>query len=466
MFEREQKVEQQPAAASSEAQHEDPSKPAPIVPGAVPPVGKEPAQVEAKSSASQQAHDQGPQQTSAPDVDAKPAPQRNFAAETQKVLEYIRTQARVKAEEPKSISKDSMLYKRLDQHYLKDYMAAPSKEAGKAATDKIGEQTDAETSRTSDDYWEQNAVHWNDHKVPDSIKLLSPNAPSSMGAATKLMSKENRAHLPYLDVPQMVGSPNTDTGADADVHGGGKNISQLMHWGTGVKYADQDPQAMRDMFLAYEYYHMEGFDKFGEDSINDMISEDAGRIMGRQLQGGEINQENFHGKLNEGFNESRAWVGKLIKARQAELDAVITSQEVVQSEMWYGAIQGPVQHWGPSTVYLELQNGRTIEEVCASSLVQHFIDVYALIYYSEIWERENQRIKLSNFQESIVAGKYDKVFEKAVKNQPLTGKEKMDAYMDARAPWVPGFVRDGIRGAFGSKLGLEDDKGAEAPQHE
>jgi len=459
MFEREQEHARPAQSSSAEVDQADPAKPAPIHAGAIPAVGQEPARGAAKASASQHAHDQ---QT----VPVPTTPKdRNANAETQRVLQYIQQQARVKAQEPKSISKDSMLYKRLDQHYLKDYMANPSKQAGKAATDKIGEQTDAATAARSDDYWEQNAVHWNEHKVPQALKLLSPNAPDSMGAATKLMSKENRQHLPYLDAPQMIGNPNTDTGADADVHGGGKNISQLMHWGTGVKYADQDPQSMRDMFLAYEYYHLEGFDKFGEDSINDMISEDAGRIMGRQLQAGEINQENFQGKLNEGFDESRAWVGKLIKARQGELDAVITSKEVVQSEMWYGEIQGPVQHWGPTTIYLELQNGAGVEDVCASSLVQHFIDVYALIYYSEIWEREHHKIKTSNFQDSIVAGKYNKVFEKSVKNQPLTGKEKMDAYMDAKAPWVPGFIRDGIRTGFGSKLGLQDEP-AEGAQHE
>jgi hypothetical protein len=266
----------------------------------------------------------------------------------------------------------------------------------------------------------------------------------------------------------MIGNPNTDTGADADVHGGGKNISQLMHWATGIKYGDQDPQSMRDMFLAYEYYHMEGFDKFGEDSINDMISEDAGRIMSRQLQAGEINKDNLGSKLDSGFNESRAWVGKLIKARQHELDAVITSKEVVQSEMWYGEIPGQVQHWGPSTIYLDLQNGMSLDQVKAGHTVQHFIDVYALIYYSDIWQKENGKIKTSNFQDSIVEGKYNKVFEKAVKNQPLTGKEKMDAYMDAKAPWVPGFARDLIRKVGGKRLGLEDDKGAEeaAPERE
>jgi hypothetical protein len=382
---------------------------------------------------------------------------RDFEAETREVLDYIRSEAKKKAAEPQHIDKESMLYKRLSEHYLKDYLANPNPETGKDAVGKLSEQIDPATADQSD-YWEAGAAGWNNHTVPDSIKLLSPNAPSSMGAATKVMSKENRQHLPYLDVPQMVGNPNLDTGADADVHGGGKNISQLMHWATGIKYADQDPQAMRDMFLAYEYYHLEGFDKFGEDSINDMISEDAGRIMGRQLMAGEINQDNLQQKLDEGFNESRAWVGKLIKMRQGDLDAVITSKDIVESEMWYGKLPGMVRHWGDSTIYLDLKGGMSVDDVKKGHTVQHFIDVYALIYHSDNWQKDNGKIKTSNFQESIIGGKYDKVFEKAVKGEELSGKEKMDAYMNARAPWVPGFARDAIRGMFGKKLGLDDEK--------
>ncbi|HTL86547.1 MAG TPA: hypothetical protein VL856_15295, partial [Acidimicrobiia bacterium] len=402
--------------------------------GPVPPV-QQPKAASGDKTASEQGFAQG---TPTPAVAAAPV-QRNYEAETQQVLEHIRAQAKVKATQPQHISKDSNLYKRLDGHYLKDYLANPNKKTGHEAVGKLSEQTDAATAAKSDDYWEQSAPAWNEHKVPESIKLLSPTAPATMGASTKIMSKENRKELPYLDVPQMVGNPNTDTGADADVHGGGKNISQLMHWATGVKYNQEDPEGMRDMFLAYENYHLEGWDKFGEDSINDMISEDAGRIMGRQLENGEINKGNLGEKLDEGFNESRAWVGKMIKMRQSELDAVISSKEVVQSEMWYGEIPGQVQHWGPSTIYLDLKNGQSVDQVKAGHTVEHFIDIYALIYYSEIWEKQHQKIKTSNFQEGILAGKYSKVFEKSVKNQPLNGKEKMDAYMDAKAPWMPGF---------------------------
>jgi hypothetical protein len=82
-----------------------------------------------------------------------------------------------------------MLYKRLEQHYLKDYLANPNPETGKAAVGKLSEQTTNEEAAASNDYWERSAPAWNEHKVPQSIKLLSPNAPDSMGAATRVMNR-------------------------------------------------------------------------------------------------------------------------------------------------------------------------------------------------------------------------------------------------------------------------------------
>ena len=376
--------------------------------------------------------------------------------DTKKVLEHIRSQAKARAQAGGALSKDSMLQKRLSEHYLKDYLANPNAETGKGAVEKIGAQLDPAKADPSD-YWESNASAWNSHPVPPGLSLLIPGAPTEMGAGTEVMSKTNRAALPYLDAPQMIGKPNTDTGVDADVYGGGKNISQLMHWATGVKHSATDPQTMRDLFLAYEYYHLEGFDKFGEDSINDLISEDAGRIMGRQLQAGEINSGNLNQKLNAGFDEAAAWVGSLIKMRQGELDAVITSKTVVESQMWWGEMPEKVQWWGDSTIYLDLLNGKSVEEVQADARTEHFIGIYSLIYHSDQWQKKNEKIKHSNFSEGMIEHKYDKVFEKSVKGEELTKREKVDAYLDAKAPWVPGFMRPLVEKMAGKRLDGGDD---------
>lgn len=385
--------------------------------------------------------------------DKKPPDPKELQAErdTKKVLEFIRNQAKARAAAGGAIGPDNLIHKRLHDHYLADYLKAPGKETGQAAVNKIGEQMDPAKADPSD-YWENNASAWNSHKVPPGLKLLIPGAPEEMGAGTAALSKENRAAMPYIDAPQMIGKPNLDTGTDADVYGGGKNISQLMHWATGVKHAGNDAQTMRDLFLAYEMYHLEGWDKFGEDSINDMISEEAGRIMGTQLQAGAINEGNLDGKLNEGFDESAAWVGSLVKARQGELDQVICSKTVVQSQMWWGEMPEQVRWWGDSTIYLDLLSGKSVEEVQADARTEHFVGIYSLIYHSDQWQKKHEKIKHSNFTESMLDHKYDKVFEKSVKNQELTKREKVDAYLDAKAPWVPGFMRPLVEKMAGKRL--------------
>jgi hypothetical protein len=117
-----------------------------------------------------------------------------------------------------------------------------------------------------------------------------------------------------------------------------------------------------------------------------------------------------------------------------------------------------VRWWGDSTIYMDLLAGKSVADVQSDSRTQHFIEIYSLIYYSDIWQRQNQKIKHSFFSESMLAGKYDKVFAKLVKKQELTRREKLDAYLDAKAPWVPGFVRPALEKAAGNKLGPEDKK--------
>jgi hypothetical protein len=388
-----------------------------------------------------------------------PRDPKSAARDTKKVHEHIRAQAKLRGKTPKVMPATSMLQKRLETKYLAEYLANPNPQTGQGAIDKVGAQLDPSKADPTDS-WERGASSWNSQDVPEGLKLLIPNAPTTMGAGTEVMSKENRKELPYLDAPQLVGSPNLETGENADVYGGGKNISQLMHWATGVKGAGNDPEAMRDVFLAYEYFHLEGWDKFGEDSINDMIAEEGGRIMGRQLLAGQINQGNLNGKLNEGFDEARAWVGSLIKHRQGELDAVITSQTVVESKMWWGEIDESVRWWGDSTIYLDLLAGKSTEEVIASQQVEHFIDVYSLIYWAEEWQKKNQKIDNSNFTKGMLDHKYDKVMEKSVKGEELSDQDKIDAYFDAKAPWVPGFLRKPLAG---SKLKKEKENKPDEP---
>jgi hypothetical protein len=329
--------------------------------------------------------DAGP--TDAGPADAGPVVVDPAAANAVIVRDYIKATAQARAKTAKSVDKKSKFYKRLTDYYLKDYLKAPTAAAGKVA---------AETARK-----------------------FRPALPAELAAATDILSKPNRKVLPYIDVPQLVGKANMGTGADADVAGGGKNISQLMHWATGVKYSDIDKQTMRELFLAYELWHLEAWDVFGEDPINDLIAEESGRILGVGLRAGAITSANLQDKLNEAFGEARAWVGSLLRARQAEFDAWIVAETQKKANMWWGALS-PMDIWGSETIYSKLKAGQTVDVVEKSDLVERITDIYTLIYEAGEWETAHGKIDNGDFIEMMLAGKLNKVFEKMAKGQPVT----------------------------------------------
>lgn len=229
--------------------------------------------------------------------------------------------------------------------------------------------------------------------------------------------------LPLIDVPFLVGSANTDRTDDADFLKGGKNLSNVMHWATGLKYWDVPKNAMRELFIGYEYWHMEGFDTFGEDAINDLIAEEAGRALGVRLVRGDIKSAADLGrKLNADFYETRAWVGALLRERQEEFDKMILSRMVPQSELWFGwrgrrpTIMAP---WGSGVrgrnVRQLLMKGMPATDVVKSEHVQHLIQIYTLIYEATEWEKAHGAVGLTPVMRKVVKGGYNDQFKAAAK---------------------------------------------------
>lgn len=347
----------------------------------------------------------------------------------------IRQAAIRQAGETRTISPASKTWKRLETHYLAELLASDApvgssarKALGKAAVDKIGKVFEGPAK--SWDYWESGALaHWNNQKVPDALKKLIPGVPSVLSAGTDVLSTVNRPHLSYLDVPHLLGRANEDFGEDADVKGGGKNISQLMHWATGVKYGPQtDKETMRELFLLYELWHLEGWDVFSEDALNDLIAEEQGGLFGRRLANGEVTKENLGAVIDETFAEARAWVGKLLKERQPQLDALIDAETIPDASMWYGKL-GTLDAWGEPSFKEQLAAGSTEEQVRQSSFAKRITGVYALIYEAEAWDRANpgNPMTLSRMTESMVRGKYDDVMRKTTLGEPLSTSEMLGA---------------------------------------
>lgn len=351
-------------------------------------------------------------------------PEAAARANAIRVRDHIKATALTRARATRSVDTSSRFYRRLTGHYLRDYLAGPTAARGVAACEtKIG-KTFAGPA-TAGDAWEDGALRfWNRQPIPDFARRLRPALPAELAAATDILSRPNRAQLPYLDVPHLIGSANMGTGFDADVAGGGKNISQLMHWATGVKYSGVDRLTMRELFIAYELWHLEAWDVFGEDPINDLISEEAGRILGTQLRAATITSANLQAKLNEGFAEARAWVGTLLRPRLAELDAWTVAETQRRANIWYGA-QPAMDVWGTDTLFSMLRRGMSVDDVKRSSLAERILGIYTLIYEADAYEAARGRIDNGTFIPAMLSGSYDRIFERMAKGQPIVSFEVM-----------------------------------------
>lgn len=329
---------------------------------------------------------------------------------------------------PRIVPTNTMFYKRMAEHYLVDYLANPTAATAKAAIDKIGAKFEGPASPGN--YWEEVSLkQWNDQPIPEALRKLRPKLPATIAAATNVLGAASVEQLPFIDAPQLIGGDNTGTGADADVSGGGRNISQLMHWATGVKYCDVlDQKTARDLFFAYEMWHLEGWDVFGEDAINDMIAEEGGRLLGEKLLKLEVNNNNLASVLGECFMEARAWTGSIIALRQKELDAFASAPVQPQAKIWWKDKQ---DLWPNPTLLAQAMKGTPVDKLIASPLGQRIASIYTLIEDAKAWEKKNGTIEHSLLVDNLVSGKLDKVLAAAAQGTNVTPQMAASAFVNA-----------------------------------
>jgi hypothetical protein len=366
------------------------------------------------------------------------------AQQARDVLEFIESEARKRAKVQQAVDTSSKFYETLTKRYLADYFAAPSKAEGKKVVEEgIGRQMEVKRGkvgsqdvvmvrpkggawRAADNNWERMALQWlNNQKLPAQIGQMKDlpmlknlqGLPTQLGAATDILTKENTDKLGFLDVPFLLGKPNDEIADfDADVLKGGKNISQLMHWATGVKYAAQSPEAMRELFLAYELWHLEGWDVFGQDALNDLIAESQGRLLGAELlkgaDGALKSEADLAPFLNRSFTEARAWVGTLLRERRSELNAWILSKEQPAASIhWRKDPQWQWKLWNSPTIHQMLADGMKLEDVKKSSMVTSAIEIYTLVFEADEWDRTNQPFQLTELEKALLSHKLDKLLE-------------------------------------------------------
>lgn len=361
-------------------------------------------------------------------------------AKALEVLAFIKAEAAARAKAPGKIDPASKFHTQLKTKYLADYFASPTAARGKeAAEEKIGAALEGKTAivggtetllvrvkggawRPVTSEWEVKAITWlNGQELPSQLgrmKALPMFAnvlalPTKLGAATDILAKENTDKLPFLDIPFLIGEPNPEIADfNADVRRGGKNISQLMHWATGVKYAAQNQLGLRELFLAYELWHLEGFEVFGQDSINDLIAENQGRLLGAELLKGSAGalkrQADLRPFLNRSFTQSRSWVGALLRSRRAQLDQWILAKEQKPANMHYMEKDAV---WHSLTVYQQLVDGVSVEDVKKSWIVNAAIEIYTLLFEADEWEKANGPIVLSPLEKALIQGKLDTILE-------------------------------------------------------
>jgi hypothetical protein len=326
---------------------------------------------------------------------------------TELVLCYIQMEAQRRARFRDRTVAKTTFYHDLSTQILHEYLDNPTVEMGRKAVNRLGDYQGFEI---------QQRLH-----IPASFRRRFPTLPeylipASEFFATSLTEGDNLKLVPSFDSPFLIGDLNSTRGS-GEWGTGGKNYTNLMHWATGIKYANLPTDAMRELFIGYEKWHMEGWDEFGEDAINDLIAEEQGRRFGLRLLRAEIKSEDeLIAAMDEDFWKARAWVGGLLQLRQCELNQRILQKQVPASVYWKDDTdkrEYVVAPWNKNeidekyySIYQTLLARKaTVNEMMKSKMVEHLLQIYTLIYEAEGG--------LSPLTKKIVKGEFDSQFRRA-----------------------------------------------------
>ena len=349
------------------------------------------------------------------------------------VLERIRAEARSRAAAVRRFSPSDRFVQVLSSRYLDRYLPAPTPNAGQEAIARIAAQNTSGAVTTicgRPDRWEEMTPHLNNVSVPGLQNVPGLGGLlDNVGAATAIISVANRRDLDHIDGPYLLGRHDVDmldcaarinAALDPDLQGGNDiNESQLMHWATGVRYHEWSQERIRDLFLAYELWHLELWDVFGRDPINDLIAEDAGWQLAQGLRTGTVSSANLVTELDRYFGNARAWVGALLAIRRNALDAQITA-EVAPTAHIHWTLQdidaSMVDHpYRSPSIRQMLRDGQSVEQVMQTRLAQNYVAVYTLII-----EAETNAQHVSGLQRMMAAGDLDWAFRAAGGDAPVT----------------------------------------------
>jgi len=346
------------------------------------------------------------------------------------ILTYIQRQARANAGRARTVS-GSNFSRILDSRYLSSYLAAPNAGNASAAIAAISRQNTSGAVTTvcgSPDFWEASTPTFNGGAIPSAVRRIPGFGwlPASFGAATEVLTVANRRTLSHIDVPYLLGRRTIDLldcstiavrSRDPDLQANNSiNESQLMHWATGVKYASMGRDRLRELFIAYELWHLELWDVFGADPINDLIAEDAARHMAEQITSLRMNRSNYIAVLDEGFEQARAWVGALLRLRRSTLDRQIKADPPPSAWIHWSQEVPPTSADHPfraPSIRAMLASGTPAATVQTSPTVARYIEVYTLLFEADAWEAAHGSVATTWVQRNVADGTLNSVFRAA-----------------------------------------------------
>jgi hypothetical protein len=363
-----------------------------------------------------------------PKAPQKPIPPQNL-------VELVQSLAEARANQRPRTDSKSKFITELRDTYLKDYLQNPTPSAGRAAVATIGSVEGSPRERRV-----HREVEWSDIMVdvhvPRVFRRNHPEVPKRISAAVHMLKNRN---LNLIDVPHLLGADNLKaiTDQDGDWGAGGRNLSQLMHWGTGVGGALKQADTVRDLFVAYEKFHEEGWSNLNEDPINDLIAEEQGRLLGLLVSAGKVTNENLVQLVDETFQEARAWTGAVLRLRRPDF------KKLVSAENYKG-----VPFWGSFSTLKQLSaQGKDLSR---QGVTHHLAGLMALTLEADAWERRHGPIHISPFIKKLVQGQLDQEVAAAKREEfwfmtptqsHRVAKELLNKAADRAASWFESVPR-------------------------
>lgn len=186
--------------------------------------------------------------------------------------------------------------------------------------------------------------------------------------------------IDYIDSPYLLGTPSNVTSGSQlwDPWSQGPNLTNIMHFATGVKYSHIPEAIIHYLFVWYERHSREGWQIFGLDALNDVIAEEGGRLFALDLKAGSVSCSAGRVNLDPYFQRGRSFLKSEISETRLDHVALAVHQpELVVAVDPAGNIRHSQQLWN-ATIMEQIMAGASDAVILASADAQILKILYNL----------------------------------------------------------------------------------------